>query len=267
MNIAVLFTGEIRITHDVVQNIKYLFSDLTDVNIDFFCTTWYKKDIDIRTIQELFEFKIFDVETYNKYTTQFVKNYKDFEKFVDSYKNEDYEYNLRSDHDRLSGVWKNVPVIFYKLNRGINLINEYQRVNNINYDLILRLRWDAKFTSKLSRNHLEEVITDNKLGVYIHSFEQYESVKDRLPNYSIDNLHYHKYVDGWVDETIYYGNPAVMNIFGDVYNTYYDICVSKNCWIIHVILKEYINQLKIHTIIPNVGIELKNMLIYHYYLV
>jgi hypothetical protein len=270
MNIAVLFTGQIRINHDVVENIKFLFSELNDVNVDFFCSTWHESNIDYKSIETLFNFKIFDVETYNQYTTQFVENYDKFSEFCIIYKNNDPDYISRSEHDWMNGVWKNVPIVFYKFNRSIKLIEKYQELNNIKYDLIVRVRWDIIFDNKLSLEHINEVVYNNKLAVYTHSISEYTNVYEKMnivwPElYNTENLGYHKYVDGWVDETVYYGNPFVMKLFSNIYEEYFEICKNRNCWIVHVILKEYLRKINIQTIIPKLIILLKNTRIYHYY--
>lgn len=270
MNIAVLFTGQIRLNHDISENIKSLFSELNNINVDFFASTWYESNIDYKSVENLFNFKIFDVENYNQYTTQFIKDYDKFSEFCINYKNECVNYNSISEHDRVNGVWKNIPMIFYKLNRGIKLIEKYQELNNIKYDLIIRIRWDAIFTNKLTKDHIEDIVYNNKLAVYIHSISEYSKVYSKMHNvwselYNPLNLEYHEYIDGWVDETVYYGNPSVMKLLSNIYEDYFEICKNKNCWIVHIILKEYLKKVNIQTIIPKLIILLKNTRIYHYY--
>lgn len=270
MKIAVLFTGQIRPNDNdnIGENIQFLFSNLKGVDVDYFCTTWYQSNMNYSMIESMLNFKIFDIETYNQYTTQFVKDYNKFAEHCENYKTDNKEYILRSDHDRVNGVWKNIPIIFYKLQRGIKLIEQYQLLNNIKYDMIFRLRWDTTFHKQFTSDHINKVIENNLLGVYVHSFVDYVKYYEKaswLPENNHDNFLYHKYIDGWVDETIYYGNFVTMQKLSNIYDEYYNVCKYTNCWIVHIILKEYIKLHNIKTIVPEVTISLKNSMIYHYY--
>lgn len=264
MNIAVLFTGQIRPNDTIVENIKFLFSNFNDVHIDYFCTTWYQSDVDYKSIERLFDFKIFDIETYNQYTTQFIKDYDNYEDHCKTYKSDDAIYNIRSETDRLNGVWKNVPIIFYKLQRGIKLIEKYQLTNRIKYDLVVRIRWDLKFYTPFDVESIKTTVENNLLGVYVHSIDEYKRYASMFPVQN-DNFSYHQYVDGWVDETLYYGSLSSIKNFSNIYDEYYNICKDTNCWIVHVILKEYIKRSNIKIIMPHVIIGFKDMIIYHYY--
>jgi hypothetical protein len=266
MNIAILYTGQVRVSHSFeerLDSIKNLFKNFSDDNIDFFCTTWYEDNIDFKKMQSVFSFKVFDIETNNDYTTQFVKDHENFRNFCENYASNDVDYCNYSERDRLCGAWKTLPIVFHKLHRCVKIIEKYQKLNSVKYDLIFRLRWDADFGTSLERNHILEVISQDKLSVFKHSYDEYiNKFKDSDTQ---ENIMYHKYVDGWVDETVYYSNMKTMILFTDVYNYYYDIAKNNNCWIIHVILQRYIYQTRLKTCIPRLRVGFKNRVIYHYY--
>ncbi len=266
MNIAVLFTGQLRITHDIYQNVTHCLAKLTGCNIDYFATTWYEDGLNLKEFSDKFNFKIFDVETYNQYTTQFIKDYEEFESFCESYKNDDYDYQLSSESGRVNKHYRSVPLVFYKIHRGVKLVQSYEKLNGIKYDLILRLRWDCELKTQLEIDHLSDIVTNNKLAVYYHNVDEYISKKHLFKEMDTPlNLRYHYYIDGWIDDTMSYSTPDIMYKLVDVYNEYLQIAKESNNWISHVIFREYIKKYNIPIQIPRVFIALRDRYIFNYY--
>jgi len=260
MNIAILITGKLRRFHDLKQNINFLFEDIENVNLDYFCTTNFELDVDFKSLQDEFDFKILDVESYDENTIQFIKDANNFINFVENYKNEDPDYICFAEQSRKENVWYHMPVTFHKLNRGIRLIENYQIKNNKKYDIIIRIRWDTFFKNKFKKDHLLECKDSNFLYVYKHSFEKYlKSIE-----YNESTVSYQKFVDDWIDEMLFYGNYKTMNIFKEIYNCYFDIAIKNNVWITHKILKIYLDIVNIQSLNPDVkiGIMRKDRLIH-----
>lgn len=247
MNIAVLFTGQVRLNHSFKENIDFFLSD-ANYNFDFFCSTWFEENINYSNLQNLFNFKVFDVETYNSYTSFLIKDYENFHKFCLNYKSEDLQYKNYSHPGWIDASWKHSPTVFYKLYKGYNIINQYSLKNNKKYDLILRLRFDCFLRDKISNQELFESITDNCLHVFQHDYNIYST--------KFGENEYFKYQNGWIDDTIFFGSMSVFESFSKIYYEYYNICEKENVWIIHLILKKYIETQKIKVKTPKFKIAI-----------
>lgn len=260
MNIAILITGKLRRFHNFKKNINFLFEDCNNSNIDYFCTTNFENDVDFNSLQNEFNFKILDIESYNDSTVQFIKDADNFINFVENYKNDDLNYIRFAEQSRKDKSWYHMPCVLYKLNRGMKLIEYYQNKNNKKYDLIIRVRWDTFFVQKFEPHHLIEFKNSNSLYVYKHDFKKYLSFND----YNESNIYYYKFIDDWVDEMLFYGNFDVMNRFKEIYNFYFDIAKENNVWITHKILKIFLDKNNIQTLNPTVkiGIMRKDHLIH-----
>lgn len=255
MNIAILLTGQIRQYFDVKRNIHNLVSDLSDkCNIDLFCTTNFEPNIDFNKLQQDFNFKILDIETYDEYTSQFIKNHDEFINFCNLYKNDNPWYLRFSNRDWENKVWKNIPVIFHKLHRGMKLIQRYSEINSIHYDIVIRLRWDILLENKFSYEDMLEVYNTKNLYVYQQNYKKYKEILEERE--SAANTDYHKYVDGWVDETIFYGCYKTMSEYSNIYLEYIDIVRKYNTWISHEIFKYYSEQKNIKIDVPHTRILL-----------
>lgn len=248
MNIAVLYTGQVRLYHDFKENIKYFLSDI-NADVDFFCTTWYEENVDYKNLNNFFKFKVLDIETYNPYTSSFIKNYENFHNFCKNFINNDPFYLNYSHPGWIDKVWQHTPCVFYKLYRGFNIIKKYEELNNKKYDIILRLRFDCLLLNKISNDELIDSISDNKLHIFQHDYEKY--LKSRF----LEN-DYFKYQNGWVDDTIFFSNIRIFEIISELYNQYFDISTIENVWIIHLILKKYLKNKNIEMVSPKFKISL-----------
>jgi hypothetical protein len=53
--------------------------------------------------------------------------------------------------------------MWYKIGKGLNIINEYSGFHNIEYDLVIRLRTDFFFTNRLTQHHIDLVLNNTIL--------------------------------------------------------------------------------------------------------
>lgn len=255
MNIAILLTGQVRQYFDVKSNINNLISALVDkCNIDLFCTTNFDSNIDFNKLQNDFDFKLLDIETYNEYTKNFINDHDQFINFCNFYKNNNADYLRFSNRDWENKVWKNVPVIFHKLHRGLRLIQKYSDIHGIQYDIVIRLRWDILLENSFSYEDILEVYHTKNLYVYQQNYIKYKEILEESE--SLANTEYHKYVNGWVDETLFYGCYNTMFEYSNIYFEYLDISRKYNTWITHEICKHYLEDKKINIDVPHIKISL-----------
>lgn len=252
MNVAFLITGQIRFNHNFKENINQFLSELIDVNVDFFCTTWYEENIDLKRLNEDFDFKVLDVETYNPYTSCFIKNYDEFQDFCLNYKNDDPVYKRHAHTSWLNKAWQNTPCVFYKIYRGYNIIEQYSLKNNKKYDLVIRLRSDCFLRDICSEHTLIHAIHSNKLCIYSHNFQKFL----HLHGENDVNVNYHKFIDGWIDETMFYCNMNTFKKFSNIYFDFFNIAKTENTWVIHLIMKHFLKKEMIDIKNPNFKIAL-----------
>jgi len=254
MNIAILLTGQIRTYHDTLNNLRFLTENLKNHNIYFFCTTNFDENIDFNRLKSDFNFKIMDVESYNEHTLQFINDAQNFINFCESYKNDDPKYQQYGESSRNDRTWYHLPIILQKFYKGMYLIDSFQIKNKINFDLVIRTRWDVLFKTNFSEKNITDSSRSDDLFVYQQSYDKFvNSTVGRDNPHQID---YHKYVDGWVDELFFYGKFNTMKKFSRVYFDYYNLAKKYNIWTTHEIFNKYVieNNIKLST--PAVKIAL-----------
>ena len=138
MKIAFLLTNHVRTNvrsiEDLKENLNYVFSQFDATEIDFFYSTWFSEDVDFTKLKEVLELKVLDIETEDEYCFSTRKYASDFEVFIENYKNNSSDYNYFSAHS-MSNNWKGGFNIFYKLDRGLRIIKDYEKKNGLNYQL------------------------------------------------------------------------------------------------------------------------------------
>jgi hypothetical protein len=157
MNVAVVLTGHMRCWDKVYPNFKKHFVD--KYNPDIFIETW-------------------DDEAYwDPHSSHgIVKNAPtiDFDKLIDTYKPvmlrkenyEDYEKNFEyraKQYENFYHVPKNIISMFFKVGRGVAMMEEYMFKTGKNYDLVFRMRPDLVFNQDLPmgyRNHMGQGTSD-----------------------------------------------------------------------------------------------------------
>lgn len=231
MNVAILLTNSVRINHDVRENIKDFLSDLDNtINVDFFCTTWFNNELNFNDINNLFDFKILDIECQNDYSNSFILNYDNYKNFCNSYTNENPLYKLYSEPNFQAGGGINSLYTVYKIYRGYKLIENYSKKNNIKYDVVIRTRFDLEFLSKISIDQLIEAKNN-------------DSFFGRNMKKEMDlSRDFFFYTDNWICDDYFYANFETFKKIADLYFQYYEYSIKHNTWITHIWFKEYIND-------------------------
>jgi len=231
MRIAVLITGFYRPYCDYEKNIKALFSEVTNVEIDFFMTTWYDPSL---TNLKHENYKVVDVESQSVYVNE-LKNHNEFLSFVNSYKNDDPLYHKWSLQGESPAKYV-TPFIYYKLNRGLNIIKKYSLLNNRTYDLVFKTRTDITLEGKFSDKYIHTMYND---GIYVKQIA-YHNIKD------FKGCHeYCIYTNNWVDDNFYFFKPNMLDKIKDIYQDYYNVSVENNTWITHLIFHLYFKKYNI----------------------
>jgi hypothetical protein len=145
MKIAVLITGKLDYFRETYNNINdRLLSFLGDY--DVFISTWDLSEQDKTDLISLYNPKILDIELFNQNTKYIIHNHSDYQKSLDI----EPKYGSR-----------NSLYMWYKINRGLNLIKEYSSFNNTEYDLIIRFRTDFFFTNRLDLDSINKALNKN----------------------------------------------------------------------------------------------------------
>ena len=234
MRIAVLLTGFYRPYCDYETNIKSLFDEIPNVEIDLFFTTWHDP---LLTSLKHENYKVVDIESQSIYVND-IYNHSEYISFVNRYKNETPLYKKWSLCGESPAKY-NTPFIYYKLNRGLNIIKKYSLYNNIKYDLILKTRTDISMQGNFSENYINDMHDD---GLYVKQIT-YNNITDFK-----GCQEYCEYTNNWIDDTFYFFKFNTLDNIKDVYQHYYNISVENNTWITHVILDKYFkkNNIKIY---------------------
>ena len=142
MKIAVLITGKLDYFKETYNNINdRLLSFLGDY--DVFISTWDLPEQDKTDLISLYNPKVLDIETFNENTKYLIHNHSAYQKALDI----EPKYGTR-----------NSLYMWYKINRGLNLIKEYSLFDNTKYDLIIRLRTDFFFTNRLDLDSINKAL-------------------------------------------------------------------------------------------------------------
>jgi hypothetical protein len=142
MKIAVLITGKLDYFKETYNNINdRLLSFLGDY--DIFVSTWDLPEQDKTDLISLYKPKVLDIESFNENTKYLIQNHSAYQKALDI----EPKYGTR-----------NSLYMWYKINRGLNLIKEYSSFNNVEYDLIIRFRTDFFFTNRLDLDSINQAL-------------------------------------------------------------------------------------------------------------
>ena len=148
MKIAVLITGKLDYFKGTYNNINdRLLSLLGDY--DVFVSTWDLPEQDKTDLISLYNPKVLDIETFNENTKYLIHNHSAYQKALDI----EPKYGTR-----------NSLYMWYKINRGLNLIKEYSSFNNTEYDLIIRFRTDFFFYEPDENGNFYEEVDSSQVG-------------------------------------------------------------------------------------------------------
>lgn len=181
LNIAVCFSGHLRTYENCALNINdKIIKPLTDsgINVYTFLSTW-DKNCNLISTNNLTDYEIEESK-------------EDF--FLKSYTRDNY-------NSKYSGklTCPNSISMLYKMNKVYKLANEYGLKNNINYDVIIRIRPDVIYDNFLSTQLIKESLNSNNT-IY-------------MPN------HHGKYIEvtKYISDQFFFGNTESMKKIMTIY--------------------------------------------------
>ena len=173
-------------------------------NSDIYISTW--ADESTNQVKFLFNPKQIEVEQYNP--NQLI-NYNKFSQFSKQFQNDS------------NAIPENQVPMYYKVWK----CNELVKQSGIEYDLIIRTRFDHIYATPLDLHQLYEATRSRKtIYTYIDPFPQYP---------------------GWLYDGLAVGVPEVMNVYSNLYLDLYDQALGTNDWVSHAILRDYMIKYKI----------------------
>lgn len=116
----------------------------------------------------------------------------------------------------------------YSINKSYNLLVDYKNKNNINYDIVFRLRFDSEFLNfNLSRALVDDII-NNKIIFLPNKDNQHSHPDHGTSCWACDKLYYnYNYKDvhifdhtNVICDTFAYGSFSSMSKYFDLYNNY-----------------------------------------------
>jgi len=177
MRIALCFSGHLRnfnyAIDNIIENIINPLKNNDENTIDIFISTWDKNGLrsnkwqgDINYINEIenkLKPKIIEIENENR-------NY-----FIENYSSQQYKkFKLCS-----SDTCSNASSMWYKVYKSFQLVVKYSKENNINYDILVRIRPDIIYHNKLDYDTIIKNIKYDKI-ILPEWHEKYEQVTYKL---------------------------------------------------------------------------------------
>jgi len=232
MKIAILFTGHHRAYQNYIENCRSALKEFKNDEIDYFLTTWYEEGVNYN----IPFFKAVDIEMQSIYTNQVYKIQEYNERFL-NYNNASVFYKMwpePEDHKRF-----HVPFLYYKLNRGLDMIQKYSYLNNVHYDAIIKLRIDTSLQNIITREQIKNL----QDGIYLKKININNANK-----YININTEYLNYTNEWVDDCFFFFKSNLIEVIKNIHFKYFELCDKHNTWISHVIYNKFFeeNNIKVH---------------------
>ena len=192
MKIAVCFSGQLRTAVESSENIKRYLGFLYDY-CDFYIHTW---DINQQKVYNLSNIFPIEEKISDEYFSNVIRIYSPKKIVIEKYKDiNEKESEIRNNN--LVYYFRTSSPLWYSFMKSVELKKEYERENNFEYDLVIKLRMDIIFPPdrRLSQE-LEDYRFINKNEVFIENIaDDMEINKKRL------------------DDVFYIANSRTMDIF------------------------------------------------------
>jgi hypothetical protein len=228
--IAILLTGHIR-NSNIVPTIKRLCNDY---NYDVFVHTWdnlglkgTETDLSAKTDKNRVEKSVLDIPNIKKYI---IENNQEFINQID--RREEY-FNYSSPEEFIKSQ-------LYSINKCFNLMVECSKEEDIDYKLVIKLRFDCEMTLFDVDDYLLSEINNNDIIFVPNNDGGHSHLDNGTSCWACDNMYYkfnlknvhifeHTNV---ICDVFAYGSVKSMSSYCDLYNHYDDM------------LKEYVEKNK-----------------------
>ena len=197
MRIAICFSGQIRTGVEASENIKRFLGDLLPY-CDFFIHTW-----NINSQKNYAGTIIYPDEEYisEDNINRIINIYKPKKIIIE-------DYNIFRFNKKSRDIMKNnITAQWYSFNKSVEYKKEYEKDNNFEYDLVVKLRFDIIYSN--NRSLLDDYFISLDNYFYIENFAIVTDKIEDLP---------------FIDDVYYLGTSKDMNIMSD----YYDYMIKNN---------------------------------------
>jgi len=228
MNIAIIISGRIELfEQSVSENYCNIINPLVHNGhtVNIFMSIWNNCDQDILLKSYQPYVKVFDTEIFTDYTAGLIKDMIPYENLIKLFA-----------HTKENKV-ANTLYWMYKLKRAYKLVQEYERINNIEHDLYIRLRPDVTCIDPIDMNQLN-MLNDSSIIVHVDHIV----FKD-------NNVY--GCGEGWIDDNLCIAKKRPFEIFCNTYDTIISLCLMAGSCISHIVLKKQFELNNIKTIKPN----------------
>jgi len=228
--IAILLSGHIR-NLNIVPTIKKLCNQY---DYDIFVHTWdnlgikgTETNLNTKIERDMVEKSIMSIPNIKGYT---IENNKEFITNIDR---KEIYFNYSSPEEFIKSQ-------LYSINKSYNLMFEYSKKENIDYKMVIKLRFDCQFTHFIVDDSLINEINQNDIIFVPNSDNHHNHMDNGTSCWACDNMYYkfnlknvhifeHTNV---ICDTFAYGSVKSMSSYCDLYNHYDDM------------LKEYVDKNK-----------------------
>jgi hypothetical protein len=225
--IAILLTGHIR-NMNILQTIR---SFCNGYDYDIFVHTWdnlgikgTETNLSAKVEKERVENELRNIPNIKEYI---IENNKDFISSID--RREEY-FNFSSPEEFIKSQ-------LYSINKCFNLMVDYSKKENINYKLVIKLRFDCELTSfNVDEHLLNEINLNDIIFVPNNAGGFHDHMDNGTSCWACDNMYYkfnlknvHIFEHTNVICDIFaYGSVKSMSSYCDLYNHYDDMLKSYN---------------------------------------
>lgn len=208
MRVALCLSGMPRNIENSYKWLKESILDILDFNNidwDIVCSIWGDQNSnEVKLFQNIFEPSIIEWEDWNNDIADFLG----WQKF----KNHKFEIDPRV----------NCLGQFYKIYKCNDFRKYYEGLNNIKFDIVVRLRTELRFNNKLDIKELE-IATRNKNIIFLR----------RGPNPQHLN---------WTKDNFAFGSPEAMDIYSNCFNELLEISQNTKVSTAELILRNYLQS-------------------------
>lgn len=152
MKVAVIITGYLPYLEETYPNIlDRILSKFQEY--DIFISTWDLNKTNLKTLKQLYNPVVIDNENFKSHTKYtFINNFK----YLQSIPN----------HTSIGSSPHSIAM-WYKIGRALNIVQEYSYENNVEYDLIVRLRTDFFYQNSLTEKEINDCL-DGLISIGVH---------------------------------------------------------------------------------------------------
>ena len=175
MKVAYCIGGQFRNFEDCIKNLNHYILD--PLAADVFVSTWDESGQNLKNKKRKKKVK--------KISTLYLKEHLNLKAshiipFKKEYINQFHHFNSHN-FTSTNVLSKNMPLLFYHVAKSIELMKEYEKKNNMNYDMVILARPDLIFYSKITPRQIHFILKDQS-NILTSSFH------NSFPGYFVSDM-------------------------------------------------------------------------------